>query len=71
MSNQYYPAAGEKEKIMSIKDDVLQIEYPKYLTCPYCPSQSFPSKVRSIGWDNTRLRMYQCSAKHQFYIEEE
>jgi len=50
---------------------IAENDSPKYLACPWCPAQSFLTGVRSIGWDNTPMCMYQCPAKHTFYIEAE
>lgn len=34
-----------------------------YLNCPFCPSQSYPRHVFA-----SRLMLYSCTARHQFYV---
>jgi hypothetical protein len=38
---------------------------PTYLQCPFCPAQSY------IKSERDSLVLYECPAKHRFYIERE
>ena len=40
---------------------------PKYLTCPYCPAQSYPDLKWEIESEAV-LQRYICPAKHLFFI---
>jgi hypothetical protein len=42
------------------------MDNPKYLNCPWCPSQSYLT-----GWVDADQRKYECPAHHTFYIEAE
>lgn len=42
-------------------------DYPSYLNCPYCPSQSYLQKTSRIP----RFNEYKCISKHISYVEKE
>jgi hypothetical protein len=42
----------------------MENENPKYLSCPWCPSQS----LRKWRENELHMQMYECPAKHHFYI---
>jgi len=49
-------------------DQIMENENPKYLTCPFCPSQSY---LRIAQAYLAIYLKYQCPAHHTFYIEQE
>ncbi len=54
-----------KERILAyLKSTFSEADSPKYLTCPWCPSQS----LRKGREDELHMQLYECPAKHHFYI---